>query len=385
MDLSSSLPLELLLKIFRHYLCDRDIPVQSFDFSDGLWVLGKVNRTWRSAILYDKSLWSKINVAVNYPPQDFIRPSPGFTLKEEEEPLNEVTTIALTPTTDLVLSYILLRSEDMPLAISLHFPAKRMNLGNAPSPVYRPFFSVLSGESPRWRTLDLVAPSPIWEDFANIPLSRLPLLQKVHGTLQHGHCLFQVIQRSSNVVDLAVELRYPDGNHALGNIYMPRLCKLLVGIPPLLDVIIAPNLKLLTVMNNYNPSSSPHVHPVSNFIRRSGCSLTNLELHWNGTANELFNLLSSIPTLESLSLFHSDFKVAFDKGMKLLPSVLPKLRALSIHRDVIVRNRERLVKPLDLFPDATPVIDTIQSIIAGGVLESVSVGLVVVDVFSNVA
>ncbi len=386
MDPSSCLPLELLLKIFRHYLFDRDIPVQSFNFSDGLWVLGQVNSIWRSAILYDKSLWSKIDVAINYPTQSFTRPLPGFTLLEEEEPLNEVATIALTPTTNQVLSYILLRSEDMPLAISLHFPAKRMNLDNVPSPVYKPFFSVLSEESPRWHTLDLVAPSPIWEDFANIPLSRLPLLQKVHGTLQHGHCLFQVIQRSSNVVDLAVELRYPDGNHAGGNtIYMPRLCKLLASTAPLLDVIIAPNLKSLTVMNTHYASSSSHVHPVSNFIRRSGCSLTNLELHWNGTANELFNLLSSIPTLESLSLFHNDFKVAFDEGMKLLPSVLPKLRALSIHRDVIVRNRQRLVNKLDPFPDATPVIDTIQSIIAGGVLESVNVGLVVVDVFSNVA
>lgn len=166
---------------------------------------------------------------------------------------------------------------------------------------------------------------------------------------------------------------------------MPRLCKLEVSTPHLLDGITAPNLMSLTVMNKSSIISSSRVPPILDFIRRSGCSLTNLELHWNGTADELFDVLSSTPTVESLSLFHNDFKVAFDKRMKLLPSLLPKLRALSIHRDVIVRHRHRLVNKLHPFPDAIPVIDTIQSIIADSVLESVSVGLVVVYDFSNVA
>ncbi len=35
MDPSSRLHLEVLLKVFHHYLTDREVPVQSFDFSDG--------------------------------------------------------------------------------------------------------------------------------------------------------------------------------------------------------------------------------------------------------------------------------------------------------------------------------------------------------------
>ncbi len=71
MDASSRLPLELLLEVFRHYISDRDIPVQSFDFSDGLWTLGQVNRTWRFAVLSEKSLWSTIYMAVDYPARQF--------------------------------------------------------------------------------------------------------------------------------------------------------------------------------------------------------------------------------------------------------------------------------------------------------------------------
>ncbi|PBK64994.1 hypothetical protein ARMSODRAFT_1006846 [Armillaria solidipes] len=388
MDTSSRLPLELLLEVFRHYISDRDIPVQSFDFSDGLWTLGQVNRTWRFAVLSDKSLWSTINMAVNYP-SHVNSTSSGVSANlifYDEMPMDEIHTIVPTPTTNQILAYILLRSKDMPLTISLHFPTKNPDMENVISSAWRPLFSVLLAEAHRLRTLDLVAPAQIWRDFANIPLARLPLLQKVDGTLPYIHDFFPVIQRCSDVSDLAVEVRYTDGSRDGGDaIYMPRLCKLEVSTARLLDAITAPNLTSLAVMKKSLITSSSRVPPIVDFIRRSGCSLTNLELHWNGTADELFDVLPSMLTVESLSFFHNSFEVAFDTRMKSVSSVLPRLRAFSLQRDVVVRHREHWVKKLDPFPDAIPVIDVIESMLAGGILESIHVGLVVVDVLSEAA
>ncbi|KAK0207474.1 hypothetical protein IW262DRAFT_1498602 [Armillaria fumosa] len=389
MDTSSRLPLELLLEIFRHYISDRDIPVQSFDFSDGLWVLGQVNRTWRSAVLSDKSLWSAINMAVDYPPHVSSTSSGVSTscIFYDEAPMDDVHTIVPTLTTNQILTYILLRSKDMPLTISLHFPTKNPEVDHVISSTWRPLFSVFLAESRRLRTLDLFAPSPIWGDFANIPLAQLPLLQKVDGTLQYVHDYFPVIQRCPNVSYLAAEVRFADDSRdSRDAIYMPRLCKLEVSTSHMLDAITAPNLTSLTVTNkSFIIRSSSRVPPIVDFIRRSGCSLTNLELHWDGTADELFDVLPSMSTVESLSFFHYNFKVAFDTRMKSLSSVLPKLRAFSLQRGVVVRHRQHFVNELLPFPDAIPVIDLIENMLAGGILESVNIGLVVVDVLSEVA
>ncbi|KAK0241024.1 hypothetical protein EDD85DRAFT_387172 [Armillaria nabsnona] len=388
MDTSSRLPLELLLEVFRHYISDRHIPVQSFDFSDGLWTLGQVNRTWRSAVISDKSLWSTINMAIDYPPH-VNSTSSGVSanlIYYDEEPMDEVPTFVLTPTKNQILAYILLRSNGMPLTVSLHFPTKNPELEDIISSAWSPVFSVLVAESSRWRTLNLVAPAQIWADFANIPPARLSLLQKVDGTLPDSHNFFSVIQRCPNVSDLAVETRYTDGSREGGDaIYMPRLCTLEMSTSPLLDAITAPNLKSLTLTNKCFVRSSSRVPPIVDFIRRSGCSLTNLELHWNGTADELFDALPSMLTVESLSFFHNSFKVAFDTRMKSLSSVLPRLRTFSLQRDVVVRHRECWVNKLDPFPDAIPIIDVIESMFAGGILESINVGLVVVNVLSEAA
>ncbi len=300
--------------------------------------------------------------------------------------MNEIHTIVPTPTTNQILAYILLRSEDMPLAISLHFPTKNPELENVVSSSWRPLFSVLLAEAHRLCTLDLVAPAQIWRDFANIPLARLPLLQKVDGTLPYIHDFFPVIQRCPDVSDLAVEVRYTDGSRdGRDATYLPRLWKLEVSTARLLDAITAPNLTSLTVMKKSLITSFSRVPPIVDFIRRSGCSLSHLELHWNGTADELFDVLPSMLTVESLSFFHNSFEVAFDTRMKSISSVLPRLRAFSLQRDVVVRHREHWVQKLDPFPDAIPVIDVIESMLAGGILESINVGLVVVDVLSEAA
>ncbi|KAK0475395.1 hypothetical protein IW261DRAFT_1493865 [Armillaria novae-zelandiae] len=294
-------------------------------------------------------------MAVDYPPHASSTSSGVYTNRifYDEAPMDDIHTVVPTPTTNQVLTYILLRSKDMPLTISLHFPTKSPELDQVISSTWRPLFSVVLAEF-------------LW---------RLPLLQKVDGTLQHIHDFFLVIQCCPNVSELAAEARFAADSHdARDAVYMPRLCELEVSTWHMLDAITAPNVRI--------PFRVP---PIVDFIRRSGCPLTNLELHWDGTANELFDLLRSMPTVESLSFFHNYFEVAFDTRMKSLSSVSPKLRAFSLQRDGAVRHRQRLVNTLVPFPDAIPVIDVIESMLAGGILESVNIGLVVVDVLSEAA
>ncbi|PBK64992.1 hypothetical protein ARMSODRAFT_961570 [Armillaria solidipes] len=391
MDPSSRLHLEVLLKVFHHYLTDRDVPVQSFNFSDGLWVLGQVSSSWRSAALSDKSLWSTINLAVNYPPHvNSMETATGRTVSftmYDEEPLNNVPTKILSETTNEVLTYILGRSGDVPLNISLHFPTKYPELEDVVSSVWRPFFSLLSAESPRWRSLNLVAPTPIWGDFAAIPEDRLKLLEKVHATIPRTLCLMPVLNRCKNVVDLAIGIRRSDGTPINQNpVEMTRLLQLQVDAPCFLDAITALNLKRLTVMDK---AFAEFMFPTSffpDFIRRSGCSLTDLVLHWNGSTEDLFVILASVPTLESLSC-DGDFEVLFYERTKSPTSVLPRLRALNLQRHV---EHSRLpVQFITKLPvpiaDATPVIEMVESRLASGVLQSVSVSDVVVNTFSDMA
>ncbi|KAK0475375.1 hypothetical protein IW261DRAFT_1493798 [Armillaria novae-zelandiae] len=310
-------------------------------------------------------------MAVDYPPHVSSTSSGVSTdrIIYDEAPMDDIHTI------------------DMPLTISLHFPTKSPELDEVISSTWRPLFSVFLAESRRLRTLDLFAPSPIWGDFAKIPLARLPLLQKVDGTLQHIHDFFLVIQCCPKVSELAAEARFAaDSRDGRDAVYMPRLCELEVSTWHVLDAITAPNLRSLTVTNKSFITRTPfRVPPIVDFIRRSGFPLTNLELHWDGTADELFDLLHSMPTVESLSFFHNYFEVAFDTRMKSLSSVLPKLRAFSVQRDGAVRHRERFANMLVPLLDAIPVIDVIESMLAGGILESVNIGLVVVDVLSEAA
>ncbi len=391
MDPSSRLHLEVLLKVFHHYLTDREVPVQSFDFSDGLWVLGQVSSSWRSAVLSDNSLWSTINLAVNYPPhigsmERVTGRIVSFTMYDEE-PLKNVPTTILSETTKEVFTYILGRSGNVPLNVSLHFPTKYPELDDVVSSVWRPFFSLLSAEAPCWRSLNLVAPAPIWGDFAAIPQDRLKLLEKVHATIPRTLCLMPVLNRCQNVVDLAIRIRRSDGSPINQNpVKMTRLLQLQVDAPCFLDAITAPNIEHLTVMDK---AFAEFMFPTSffpDFIRRSKCSLTDLVLHWNGNTEDLFAILSSVPTLESLSC-DGDFEVPFYEGMKSPTSMLPMLRALSLQRHVEhsrlpVQFITRLPAPM---ADATPVIEMVESRLASGVLQSVSVSDVVVNVLSDMA
>ncbi|KAK0184136.1 hypothetical protein F5146DRAFT_1006822 [Armillaria mellea] len=270
--------------------------------------------------------------------------------------------------------------EDMRLTISLHFPIKFPELGYNVSSTRRPLSFVLLAESRRLCTLDLVAPTQIWRDFANIPLSRLPLLPKVDGTLLYIHDFFLVIQRCPNVSDIAAEVHFTDGSHNGGGsdaMYMPRLCKLEVSPSHLLDAITAPSSTSLIAMNKSFIRSSSRGPTIVDFISQSGSSLTDLELHRNSTAGELFD---SVPWHVDMSSpyhsFHNNYKVAFDTRMKSLSSVLPK-------RDLVVCHQKRLARNLNPFPDAIPAMDVIESMLADGKVESINVGLILVNVSSE--
>ncbi len=173
MDFSSRLPLELLQKVFRHYLSDRAIHVQSFGHSDGLWVLGQVNSTWRCATLSDVSFWSSINAIFAHPHDLPITsfqkntanlPAPRPTASSGEEEENNGIYIP-TVSNGVVesLAYILSRSRVIPLSLSLHFPMER-RARTIPS-TCRTFFSLLTAEFNRIQSLKLVARTAIWEIF----------------------------------------------------------------------------------------------------------------------------------------------------------------------------------------------------------------------------
>ncbi|KAK0241025.1 hypothetical protein EDD85DRAFT_817361 [Armillaria nabsnona] len=399
MDFSSRLPLELLQKVFRHYLSDRTIPVQSFDHSDGLWVLGQVNSTWRCAALSDASFWSSIKVTFTHPHDRLPvasfstnatnllapRPAASFDGKQENGGIYMVT--ASNGVVES-LAHILSRSRVTPLSLSLYFPIER-SARTIPS-TWRTFFSLLTAESNRIQSLKLAAPTAIWEDFSRIPPTRLPLLRKLHATFENGSVLIPVISCSPSIISLKIGLHYdtPDISHFDGNsVRMPQLHRLAIRAPSFLDSITAPNLNSLSLVDSTVPIPPPR--PLSlrlgDFLHRSECVLTAFEFFWRGTLDELFIILSSMPMLESLSC-HSDLDMAFYERMKLPSSILPRLRAFSLQPSASIGSR--LLQALlesDAHADATPFIDMVESRLVGGKLESVYVGCLVVRILGNEA
>ncbi|KAK0213865.1 hypothetical protein EDD85DRAFT_1029703, partial [Armillaria nabsnona] len=141
MDPSSVLPVELVSKIFCHYLTDRDIPVQSFDFSDGLWVLGKVSSVWRSTAYSSQSLWSTITITETLPTCDSRKntlPLSGSSLvsrKKASEARNQI------------LTEILSRSGSYPLSLCISFPICIQDHEDIPI-ADQPLCAILAAQSP---------------------------------------------------------------------------------------------------------------------------------------------------------------------------------------------------------------------------------------------
>ncbi|KAK0462278.1 uncharacterized protein EV420DRAFT_1523903 [Desarmillaria tabescens] len=351
MDPSSRLPLELLQKIFRHYLSDRKIPVQSFDPSDGVWIIGQVNSTWRCATLSDASLWSTINAAFTYPSDS--------TINSSHSDLNN---IILSNGIIECLACVLSRSRDIPLSLSLHFPIRSPE--NAVPLISRTFFSLLMEASNRFQSLDLVAPTPIWEDFARIPPDLIcccPILIDLSIRLDH-----RTIQTH-------------DDTHVIENsVQMPQLRRLAVHVPSFLDHMTARNLKSLTV------KGKSIMGPLADFLDRSKCALTDFDVSWHGTVDELFIILSSMPTLESLTCRRRDLNMSFYERMKLPSTILPRLRSFSLRiNDSSTRLLNLLYMHHRVTVDAVPIIDMVESRLAGGVLENVDISYMMVNVLSE--
>ncbi|PBK58611.1 hypothetical protein ARMSODRAFT_967595, partial [Armillaria solidipes] len=138
MDPSSDLPVELLSKIFRHYLTDHDIPVQSFNFSDGLWVLGKVSSAWRSTVNSSQSLWSTITITEAFPTHDF---------QKDTLPLSDRSLVSQKNASKIrkeILTQVLRHSRGCPLTISISFPLSMRRGENIPTSDYQPLCTILT-------------------------------------------------------------------------------------------------------------------------------------------------------------------------------------------------------------------------------------------------
>lgn len=388
MDFSSRLPLELLQKVFRHYLSDRKIPVQSFDHSDGLWVLGQVSSTWRCATLSDSTFWSSINGRFTHPfdrpintidvPETRLRAHFHFNEKNDDIYICSVSNgVVESP------ACIISRSRVTPLSPSLHFPMSRPPR-TIPS-TWRTFCSLLFTESHRFQSFLLVAPTSVWEEFSRIPPTRLPLLRTLHATLETGSMLVPVTRCCPSLIGLEIGIHPPiaDITYFDGScIQMAQLRRLTLHTPSFLDSITAPNLYSLTLIEDIASIHSPRtLFPrLSNFLDRSKCALTALDLFWHGTLDELFVILSNMPTLESLSC-HPNLDMAFYERMKLPSSILPMLRTFSLqHRTTL---SDRLFASFFFHTDAFPLIDMVESRLAGGMLESVNVGRLMVEFLSK--
>ncbi|PBK64932.1 hypothetical protein ARMSODRAFT_961522 [Armillaria solidipes] len=404
MDPSSRLPLELLQKVFQHYLSDRETPVQSFDHSDGLWVIGQVNSTWRNATLSNASFWSAIHATFAYPPdpatdssdRDASRLSRPVDLAAifngeeiDDSRYNGIRSVVLTNGVIQSLGYILSRSRDIPLSVYIRFPIQTPQ--NMIPPTWRTFFSLLTAESSRVQCLDLIVPTPIWDDLAIILPSRFQILQKLHATIESGPEFTPVISCCPTLLDLAIRTvhrssasRINDATRVnYSSIPMPHLHRLeLVYASSFLHSMHAQNLKSLTLICNYIEAYLSHASPLADFLHRSKCALTDLDLFWRGSVDELLTILSRIPTLESFTC-RSDLNTIFYERMKSPSTILPRLRAFSLQtRESITRlvNLSRGTRPV---ADATSVIDMVESRLSGGVLQSVDIRYIMVDYLSE--
>ncbi|KAK0475376.1 hypothetical protein IW261DRAFT_1493800, partial [Armillaria novae-zelandiae] len=162
---------------------------------------------------------------------------------------------------------------------------------------------------------------------------------------------------------------------------MPQLHRLTVRAQSFLDSVTAPSLKSLTLVDTVARimSSRTLFVRLGDFLHRSKCALTALDFFWRGTLDELFIILSSMPTLESLWC-RSDLDITFYEWMKLPSSMLPMLRTFSLQPDPFTTLLPCLLSP---HADAIPIIEMVESRLAGGMLESVNVGCLVVKTLDD--
>ncbi|KAK0462298.1 uncharacterized protein EV420DRAFT_1180934 [Desarmillaria tabescens] len=344
MDPASCLPLELLHKIFRHYLSDRRFPVASFDHSDGLWVLGQVNSAWRDATFSDPSFWSTITATFSYHDQ-FMR-----------NMIEGVPTVLFSDRIVQSLAYILCRSGDIPLSVYLRFYIH--NPDDATFPTWRNFFFLLTAQSSRFRSLDILLPTEIWDYFSGTRPDPLPWPNEPHDTFDTDWIV--------PVVSIESMRRKIHANYvACTATEMPQL-RHLTAHESFLDSVTASSLKSLKAMEEFSTRTSADIPSLVGFLHRSQCALTDLSIKWRGSHDELVIILSGLPMLEALSL-RSGFDISFYMRMKLPSSILPRLRAFS--------HWVYIPPAFSIAPDAdvAAIIDMVESRLAGGMLKSVDI------------
>ncbi|KAK0454201.1 uncharacterized protein EV420DRAFT_605069 [Desarmillaria tabescens] len=222
MDPTFVLPLEIIHKIFHHYLKDCKYPVQSLDFSDGPWVLEKVSSAWRNAALISQSLWSSINIIIIEPEDplhnadlestrlgsgmprsdgEILPPTGEASSDDGEEDKEDPLFVVLNDTTNRIVTEILHRSGNSPLDVTILFP---IILGTVPQSWIQ-FFSLIPTSSFRWKALDLEAPDELWEHFvgaASVPAS-YPTLRDMRALLERQSAILtRIVRVCSNVEGL---------------------------------------------------------------------------------------------------------------------------------------------------------------------------------------
>ncbi|KAK0439990.1 uncharacterized protein EV420DRAFT_1582695 [Desarmillaria tabescens] len=297
------------------------LPVESFDLSDGPWVLGRVNSAWRSVTVSSKFLWSTI-VILDIP--------------------------------------WLVRSGDAPLSITLSVHIKIAHHQRLSDSASRSLFSLLSTQSHRWQSMNLKAHTSIWEDFMQI--SHSPL-HSLHAIVPDDSTLLQIPRICPNVVDLTLRVpklaNYRAFTVSPAHVEMPFLQHLDIKSHHIdfLEAITATRLRSLRFENFSGHSRS--CSPLLRFIERSQCSnsLTELDLFWSCDCRDLVAMLS-----------RASSPPYTNSNQRIVPSVLPNLRTLSFLNPEILCDT-----------DVNLILDMVESRIVGQ-LRHVCLGLVDWDV-----
>ncbi|PBK92040.1 hypothetical protein ARMGADRAFT_1013765 [Armillaria gallica] len=353
MDPSSLLPVELVSKIFCHYLTDRDIPVQSFDFSDGLWALGKVSSVWRNIAYSSQSLWSTITITETFPTCDSRKntlPLSGSSLVSRKK---------ASETRKHILSEILSRSGRYPLSLCISFPIRIQDREDIPISD-QPLCTILAAHSHRWQFVQFMGPASLWDQFLNIPSFRLQSLRKLSARLGEMTVLGQIARLCPGLVELVTFASKEE--YTLGRMKMPTLEHLsLTGDTGALDCISAPHLDSLRITGDLSWTKIRSDHSGSHvfeFLRHSKCSVRTMNIKWRGTHDDLVTILSLTPSLQFLQC-----SIAFNRAfLESMSSLIPNLRTLTLQFHYIISS-----------PHVKLILDMVESRLAGGILKHVRI------------